>query len=380
MLGNDHLRLTGTRWSYRVAGLSGAPYELVEAANDKVLAKTIARYRRVDLLLIADGTKPAGALVGGAPDLESRRRPHVLPPSRPVSLTPSTRYRTVHVAITQFCNRRALPTPGAACVRTIGGARSLCCGLAGLAVIAAVASCSTTPGNADTDRIATVVAEAISFPRQDSAAGLVGAALATKAGKTSSLMVIEMEELAAADLVDPFARLVFRVHRKAQGFGISGTDAITACYESRFSYYGVIGSPHRINCPKGATAIVPVPLAPQQRIVIPAGFDATLAKLLAATSPASSAGDVIASVTGGLPAPGVDRNTGLEDLSPTVEAAVSGRDVGVSLREHDRSCLLGARIGGQVTVWRPSRVQMQPGELSCDPHTALQLAGTSQPR
>ena len=57
--------------------------------------------------------------------------------------------------------------------------------------------------------------------------------------------------------------------------------------------------------------------------------------------------------------------------------ATDGADLGVALSEpDDRSCLLGARTGGKVLVWRPSRVQLQPGELSCDPGTAL--AGQGQ--
>jgi hypothetical protein len=41
----------------------------------------------------------------------------------------------------------------------------------------------------------------------------------------------------------------------------------------------------------------------------------------------------------------------------------------VSVRGDD--CLLGARTAGKVTVWRLADVQLQPGELTCDPHTAL---------
>lgn len=250
---------------------------------------------------------------------------------------------------------------------------------AGLAVLAVLAGCSTAPGTAETDRIATVVADAISSPRQDTADGFVRAALATRAGADSRLIVVEVEELHADELVDPLARLIFQVHLDASGTGLSSSDPVTACYEAQFSYYGVIGSPHRINCPAAATAIVPAPLAPRPHVVIPAGFDTTLAELLAVVSAKPEAAEVISLVTGGLPAPGVDPNSGLQDLSPTVEAAVNGADIGVSLRERDRQCLLGARIGGQVTVWRPTRVQMEPGELSCDPQTALHLAGIGQP-
>jgi len=253
-------------------------------------------------------------------------------------------------------------------------------GLGGLALIAVLASCSTAPGNAETDRVATVVATAISQKRLDSMDGYVRAALATRAGRDSRLTVVEADELHADQLVDPLARLVFQVHLDDTGTSTFGREPITACYEAKFSYYGVIGNPHRVDCTVGATAIVPVPLPPQPHVVIPEGFDSTLADLLAALPASPSAGDVTASVIGGLPAPGFDPTTGLRDLPPTVDAAVTGTDVGVSLWDpDDRICLLGARLDGQVTVWRPSGVQMQPGELSCDPQTALQRLGVIQP-
>jgi hypothetical protein len=220
-------------------------------------------------------------------------------------------------------------------------------GLGALAVSAALASCAGAPGSAETDRIATTVATAIGSPRPDSADGLVRAALATQAGIDSRLTVVEAEELDAKELVDPFARLVFRVHLESSGTGFSTTEQVTACYEARFSFYGVVGSPLRIDCPAGAAALVPAPLPPQAHAEIPTGFDTRLTELLAALPPAPSAPDVAAAVTSGLTPPGVDPNTGLENLPPTVEAAVDGTDVGVSLwAASGRECLLGARVGG----------------------------------
>ena len=129
---------------------------------------------------------------------------------------------------------------------------------------------------------------------------------------------------------------------------------------------------HRTSCPVGATPLVPAPLPPAAYAVIPPDFDSTLTQLLAALPATPTAEQVTARVTGGLPSPGVDSATGLRDLPPTVDATVSGADLGVSLwAPRNRQCLLGARIGGHVTVGRPSRVQMQPGELTCDPQTAL---------
>ncbi|MEA2220095.1 MAG: hypothetical protein QOJ35_2721 [Solirubrobacteraceae bacterium] len=246
--------------------------------------------------------------------------------------------------------------------------------LSGVALIAALASCSSAAGNAETDRVAGTVATAIGSPRQESADGLVRAALATAAGRDARLRVVAADALSAAKPADPRARLVFRVHLAGSRGGFGTSDPITACYVARFSFYGVIGSPRRIACPEGARAIVPAALPAKPRRTIPAGLDATLSNVLGALPVSPTSDDVRARVASALPAPIVDAHTGLQDLPPTVATALSGADVGVALWEpEDRGCLLGARIGGHVTVGRPSRVQLQPGELSCDAETALQL-------
>lgn len=257
----------------------------------------------------------------------------------------------------------------------VARARPLCVRLIAFALIATLASCS--PGNAQTDKVATTVADAISSPRQGSADGLVRAALG--ATENQDFTVLEAEDLDADKIDDPLARLVFRVHLPATLSGFISADPVTACYEAEFNYYGVIGSPDRIRCPAGARAIVPPPIAPKPKIVIPQGFDSTLAELLAALPPRPSEEYVMAQVTEGLPVPAINPESGLQDLPPVVETAVIGADVGVSLREPDtRDCLLGTRLGGQVKVGRPSRVQLQPGELSCDPQTAFRLFSADQ--
>ena len=224
-----------------------------------------------------------------------------------------------------------------------------------LALVAVLASCGTSPGNAETDRIAATVARAISSPRQSSADGFVRAALATHAGQALRLTVIEAEELHANKVDDPLARLVFQVHLAASGTGFSVSEPITACYKLLFNYYGVIDSPLRISCPSGATAIIPAPLPPQPSAVIPQNFDSTLTALLAALPAAPTIEEIAASVTRGLPAPDVDPNTGLQNLPPTIQAVVNGADFGVSLwAPLNRDCLLGARIGEKVEVGRPS--------------------------
>jgi hypothetical protein len=71
---------------------------------------------------------------------------------------------------------------------------------------------------------------------------------------------------------------------------------------------------------------------------------------------------------------------GRRPLPPTPQVATDGADIGVALAApDDHSCLLGARIDGKVLVWRPSRVQVQPSELSCAPRTTLARQGTRPP-
>ena len=73
----------------------------------------------------------------------------------------------------------------------------------GFVAVAAGCSGALAPGNAETDRIAKVVSDAISYPRQDSAAGYARAALATRAGQAGRLRVVAIEELRADELGDP---------------------------------------------------------------------------------------------------------------------------------------------------------------------------------
>jgi hypothetical protein len=67
----------------------------------------------------------------------------------------------------------------------LGRSTVLCCAF--LLTSAVLTGCSTPPGNSETDRIARVVADAISYPRQQSAAGYATAALATRAARDGRL-------------------------------------------------------------------------------------------------------------------------------------------------------------------------------------------------
>lgn len=253
--------------------------------------------------------------------------------------------------------------------------------LGGLTVLVPLASCSMAAGNASTDQEAQTMVDRLSFPRQKSADGLVRAARGTSAGTMSgNSVVVEAEELRADKIDDPFARLVFRFHHQGSQSGFISSDPITACYEAEFNFYGVIGKAHRTSCPQGATEIVPTPIPPTAKAVIPAGFDDTLKKILKTLPAATTADDVKARVARTLPAPVLDPESGLRNLPPALDTTVAGADVGISVMgSSNQDCLLGARVAGKVIAGRPSRIQLQPGELTCDPQTALQLPSISPP-
>jgi hypothetical protein len=251
-----------------------------------------------------------------------------------------------------------------------------------LAVVAAAMRYSRPPGNDETDRIAKVVADAISFPRQSSAAGFARAALATRAGQDGRLRVVAMEGLASDRPEEPMARLVFLVYLPAETSSWRTIPAVTACYEARFNYYGIIDSPGRMDCPPGTAPVTPPTEAPVAVVQIPTGADELVERLLTDAARTPGAEAVRAALEAGLRDAAARAGTGPgpPPQLPDPQVATDGDDIGVALFEPgDRSCLLGARTGGRVAVWRPSRVQLQPGELSCDPGTALAGHGQRPP-
>ncbi len=242
-----------------------------------------------------------------------------------------------------------------------------------LSVLVVVAGCGLTPAprSQETDQIARVVAEAISHPRQEDAIGLARAAAGTRAVTSGELRVVEAKDLPGAGPQDPVARLVFRIQLesvRATGFG-SDSPAVTACYDVEFASWGMVGSPRRRACPARTAAVSLPPPAPVREL--PAGSETVLRRLVGGLPDAVEAAAAATAVREALPSAPAGA------LDPEVAAEVQGGDLGISVRA-ESGCLLGSRVGGaggRVLVWRLSRVQRQPGELSCDPSTALGGAG-----
>jgi hypothetical protein len=192
------------------------------------------------------------------------------------------------------------------------------------------------------------------------------------------LRVVSVEELKADQLTDPLGRLVFLVHLEGSESGYVISPPVTACYTATFNYYGTIGTPRRIACPRAAAPVTPPPTRPKPEAVIPNGADEVVEQVLANASPAPRAEDVRAALVAALGKAAPDAAHRRQLAAPQV--ATDGPDVGVALAVPDRhGCLLGARVDGKVQVWRPSRVQVQPGELACDPATALARQGMRPP-
>lgn len=223
---------------------------------------------------------------------------------------------------------------------------------------------SPAAGNDETDRVAQVVSDAISYPRQTSAIGYARSATGTTAAQDGRLQVVGVADLGSDDLDSPFGELVYRVHLEGSSAGLTTSPPATACYRAAFGTYGLMGGPDRVDCPDDAAPVsLPAPPTEGPQPEIPAGADRAVRRLLSHAPAAPDAAQVSADLVAALPAVG-------EAAPAEVDAAVSGTDVGVSVRGEGR-CLLGARVAGTTRVWELSGVQLQPGELSCDPQTAL---------
>ena len=244
-------------------------------------------------------------------------------------------------------------------MRIIGLLAAVLVGLAGCAV--GGPSLDRDPGR-DPDRVAQVVALAIDYPRQDDAEGYARAAADTRAGRDGRLTVVKVGE----------GHLVLRVHFDAfedTSFFTFGRQvpAVTACYDVEVGVSGV-RDPERRSCPVGARPVTLPPAPPVMQV--PPGADEVVRAALRRRSWGATA--VGSFVRRRLAAPAHDT------LAPEVRVAARGADVGVSVRGRN-GCLLGSRRSGGVLVWRPSAVQVQPGELSCDATTALDRLGTRPP-
>ncbi len=217
-------------------------------------------------------------------------------------------------------------------------------------------------GTDETDRQAETLATAISWPRQYSADGFARAALATPLGQSNSFSVLEVTDLDAAQLTDPDAHLVIRIHHDAYDGPWGHVDPLTVCYGMDFNYYGIIDTPEQVGCPDHAR---PITYPPPPKWKDKAAFASALNSLMADLPPAPSVQRVTNALYGAWllePAHLVDdetTNLGPSDPRPTVR--VRGDDVAVAITAGPE-CLLASRVRGTVTVRRP-----RPPVADCAP-------------
>ncbi|MEV4314121.1 hypothetical protein [Actinocrispum sp. NPDC049592] len=235
----------------------------------------------------------------------------------------------------------------------------------GMAACLLVASCTaSTEGNDETDRQAATLADAISFPRQSSAAGFARAALAAWKSD-SALSVLEMTELDASKQEDPLAHLVIRIHRDADDAGPRHHDELNACYGMDFNYWGIIGKPDRTGCPENAVPINP-PGRPDWKQ--PDSYDRSLRFTLGNLPADADFGRVVRTLQRmdlmETRSDDPEKRTSTPD--PAVGIVVGEKGVGVSFKGSDGQCLLGSRDGTGVHLQRP-----EAAGSPCDGKTAL---------
>ncbi|MFF5174461.1 hypothetical protein ACFY3U_17725 [Micromonospora sp. NPDC000089] len=159
--------------------------------------------------------------------------------------------------------------------------------------------------------------------------------------------------------------LVVRTHGEATTKTWDGADdghaEVALCHRLRYRS-DAVDPVTEVECPAGA------PVTPRPAATLPAGVDERLRRELPTGSAATEAS------VGAL----LDRMR----LDPRVRRDVATLDghIGLALRADRRgSCLLARVVGDRVEVWRPSAVQLQPGELSCSAETAASGQGQRSP-
>jgi hypothetical protein len=247
-------------------------------------------------------------------------------------------------------------------------------GLAALAAVLAVGSgcaASEGPREKEADRVARVVADAISYPRQSDADGFVRAAHAVSAGRDGRLTVVAKEGVSGHGGDDAIARLTFRVYFPAADEGWDHVPELVRCYRVDFSRYGVKdGFPRSTDCPTRTTWVQVAPAPLRQRT--PVGTIDVVRHQLRRAPAVVGADQLRTSILAALPAQPT------RTLRPEVRVVVDGHDVGVAVRD-ESGCLFAARLAGSVQAWVLSPAQAQPGEISCTPDGALARLGTHPP-
>ena len=170
---------------------------------------------------------------------------------------------------------------------------------------------------------------------------------------------------------DPFGALRFRSTVSL----VQSGEPYAACFESEFDFWGVeTGEPggweddeavaHDIECPPDASRIPP-PIDTRTVQVVPEGTEALVLELLTNAPTAASADEIVAQVLDRLALPQGEREEPFEPRALVVDG-----DIGFAMGDAD-DCLLAKRDSEGVMVLAVPEILLQPGELGCNPETAL---------
>ena len=171
---------------------------------------------------------------------------------------------------------------------------------------------------------------------------------------------------------EPFGALQFRVTLRP---ALYDDEPYVACFESEFDFWGVATEQfddwddddavaRDIDCPADARRIPP-PVDTRPISVVPDGTEALVVEVLANAPGEASADRIVDEVTDRMPQPTGDREVAFE---PRV--VVAGGDIGFAMGDAD-DCLLVTRSAEGVEVLYVPSILLQPGELGCNPETAL---------
>ena len=188
---------------------------------------------------------------------------------------------------------------------------------------------------------------------------------------STGVELIGVEPYPGAVHGEPFGALQFRATVQPTQYD----EPYVACFESEFDFWGVATEEfgdwdvdtavaRDLPCPPDAYRIAP-PVDTRTVFVVPDGAEALAVEVLTNAPAAASADRIVAEITERMPQPTGEREQAFEP-----RAAVAEGDIGFAMGDAD-DCLLVKRDRGGVQVLYVPSILLQPGELGCNPGTAL---------
>lgn len=161
---------------------------------------------------------------------------------------------------------------------------------------------------------------------------------------------------ATGDRRDGNAELLLRV---TMHHVVDGSSTETRCHLlTQSGRYGSFGSTRR-DCPAGAVALTPPPVAPEP--TLPPGYADRLAAALRTLPPAQRTDPAAVEAA-------ARRVLGGNPAAVRTATAPSGT-VGLAVSAARYDCVLAA-VDGSVSVWLPPRIYLEPGEGGCSADAA----------